>query len=258
MDFFIAIILGIVQGITEFLPVSSSGHLVLLEKLFNISENLIFLNVVLHISTLFAVILFYRKKVWFLITHPLHKDTINLGLATLPTILIVLIFKDFFENSFSGAWLIWGFLLTAIFLTITEQISKIYERSDYKYQGINKTKSLFLGLFQGLAVLPGLSRSGTTLCAGIVMGINKKSAVDFSFLMSIPIIFASLVYELIDNDLSSISNSYGFFEVFASCMFAFVFAIIGIKIMLKVVEKIKYFWFSIYLVVLSILILIFV
>lgn len=255
MDIFQAIILGIIQGITEFLPISSSGHLVLFEKIWGVQDT-IFFNVVLHLATLFAVVLFYRKKIWSLIRHPFNKTNLYLILATIPTILIVLLFNDFFENSFSGGLLILGFLLTAVFLIITEKMGKFYELSGEKIKKINSPRAILLGVFQGLAVMPGLSRSGTTLCAGIIMGIEKREAIDFSFLMSIPIILASMVYELFKADFSSLFLNINAINIIVGSIFAFIFAILGIKLMIKVVEKIKYFWFAIYLVILSILTLI--
>jgi len=258
MDLLEAVVLGIVQGITEFLPVSSSGHLVLLEKIWQIDNGVIFLNVVLHIATLLAVIIFYRKRIWELVTHPFCKENLYLILATLPTVAIVVLFNSFFERAFCGSLLVVGFMLTAIFLVITEKVAKDYERQKFNHPPLNSKHAILLGLFQGLAVMPGLSRSGTTLCAGIVMGIEKKRAIDFSFLMSIPIIVASLVYELFSNDFCSVLAGLNVVNLCISSVFAFLFAILGIKIMLKVVEKIKYIYFAIYLVLLSAVTLIFV
>lgn len=254
MDLLQAIILGIIQGITEFLPISSSGHLVLLEKIWSIDDSIIFFNVILHFATLLAVIIFYHRKITNLILHPFNKTNRLLILCTIPTILIVLIFNSFFESTFSGGLLIVGFLITALFLIITEKISKNYEKSLHNYSNIDNKKAVLLGVFQGLAVMPGLSRSGTTVCAGIIMGIEKKEAIDFSFLMSIPIIIASMVYELLKLDTTTISNI-NIPNVIIGSAFAFIFAILGIKLMLKVVEKIKYSYFAIYLIVLSVAII---
>ncbi len=253
MDVIIIIILGIVQGLTEFLPVSSSGHLVLLENIFNIENSSLFINVVLHFATLLAVVIYYRKQIWQLIKHPIQPLALYLIISTIITCSIVLLFADFFESSFSGVLLAWGFFLSALFLFATEYISRRYEEQKYNYSKVNIKHSIFLGIFQGLAILPGVSRSGTTLCAGIVMGINKKDALDYSFLMSIPIIIASLVYELIKADYSAILTEINVFNLILGGVVAFVFAILGIKVMLKVVEKIQYKWFALYLLILGII-----
>lgn len=251
------ILIGFIQGITEFLPVSSSGHIVLFGSFFEL-DNLLLISVVAHIGTLFALLFCYKNKIKELIFPPKNthspaylfknKTNINLILATIPTILIVLIFHDFLEKSFSTKTLVWGFLLSAIFLTI----------ADIKKEGnkqINKTKSIYLGLSQGLALLPGISRSGTTLTCALLMGINKEEALDFSFLMSIPIITASAVYESIK--LFSCQLSVNWFEIFIVMLSSFIFGILSIKIMLKVVKKNKLYVFSIYLIILSLLVLLF-
>ncbi len=253
MDFFVVIILGIVQGLTEFLPVSSSGHLVLLENIFGVSDGSLFLNVVLHFATLIAVVIFYRKKLWDIVKHPFQPITAYLIIATAITCAIVVLFSDFFESAFSGGLLAWGFILSAIFLLATEWVSRKYEKENYPYIKVGYKQSILLGLFQGLAILPGISRSGTTLCAGIVMGVEKKDALDFSFLMSIPIILASLVYELVKCKFQISFADVGVAELAVGSITAFVCAILGIKLMLKVVEKVQYKWFAIYLLLLAVI-----
>ncbi len=253
MDIFIIVVLGIVQGLTEFLPVSSSGHLVLLENVFGIQDASLFLNVVLHCATLLAVLVYYRKTLWQMIKNPLQPIVYYLLLTTAITCVIVLLFADFFESSFSGVLLAWGFFLSAIFLFITEYVSKSYQKQNYMYSKVNLKHSIFLGLFQGLAILPGISRSGTTLCAGIVMGINKKDALDYSFLMSIPIIIASLVFELVRADFDTIFSDVNIVEMLVGGIVAFICAMLGIKLMMKVVEKVQYKWFALYLLVLGII-----
>lgn len=251
LDIFVVFVLGLVQGFTEFLPVSSSGHLVLFENIFGIHDGSLFLNVALHVATLVAVVIFYRKKLWDMVKHPLQPINAYLVCATVVTCVIVVLFSDFFENSFSGGLLAWGFILSAVFLLATEWISKKYEKDTYPRQKIEAKQSLLLGLFQGLAILPGISRSGTTLCAGIVMGVEKKEALDFSFLMSIPIIIASLVYELVKCDFKLDFADVTLTQTLVGCVTAFACAIVGIKLMLKVVEKVQYKWFAIYLLILA-------
>lgn len=251
MELFVIIILGIVQGLTEFLPVSSSGHLVLLENIFGVSENKVFLNVVLHFATLIAVVIFYRKKLWNIVKHPFQPITAHLAIATAITCAIVLIFPDFFESTFNGRFLSWGFILSAIFLFSTEWISRKYEKEKYPYTKIGDRQAILLGVFQGLAILPGVSRSGTTLCAGIVMGVEKKDALDFSFLMSVPIILASVIYELVKCKFQLLITDINAIELGIGGITAFICAILGIKLMLKIVEKVQYKWFAIYLLILA-------
>ena len=241
-------LIGLVQGLTEFLPVSSSGHIVLFGSLFKL-DNLLILSIVAHLGTLFAVIYCYRKRLFNLIRHPFNKTNLNLIIATIPTVLIVLIFNKFFENSFSTSSTIWGFLISAVLLFI----------ADFKACGnkhFTKKSSFIMGVAQGLAVLPGISRSGTTLVTGLFLGVDKNEALDFSFLMSIPIIIASAVYEGIDLIKNPVTvNWVGMIIVFVA---SFVFGILSIKLMLKVVKKNRLFYFSFYLIFLSLLTLLFV
>ncbi len=241
------IFIGFIQGLTEFLPISSSGHIVLFGSMFNL-DNLLLISVVAHVGTLFAVIFCYRKQLFTLIRHPFNKTNLNLIIATIPTVILVLLFNSFFENSFSTKTLVWGFLISAVLLVI----------ADFKKDSINpvnKRSALYIGLAQGLALLPGISRSGSTLVCGLLVGVEKNQALDFSFLMSIPIIVASAIYESIK--LFSAQITINWLGIFVVLITSFIFGILSIKIMLKLVKKNKLYFFSIYLIVLSLIVLLF-
>lgn len=240
------IIIGIIQGITEFLPISSSGHIVLFGSLFNM-DNLMLLSVVAHIGTLFAVLFCYRERLFELVRRPFNKTNLHLIIATIPTIIIFLLFNRFFEDSFSTKTLVWGFLISAIFLVLADL------RKD-SLRPMTKRSALYMGLAQGLALMPGISRSGSTLVCGLLVGVEKKEALDFSFLMSIPIILASAVYETIK--ISTMQISINWIGIFIVMITSFIFGILSIKIMLKTVKNNKLFYFSIYLIILSLLVLI--
>lgn len=246
MSVFIALILGIIQGLTEFLPVSSSGHLVLLQKIFNISNNVILFDIILHLGTLLAVVIVFRKSIISLIKNPFSKKMKFLIVGSIPTFLIALLFKDFFTNAFSGNLLFVGFFITAILLLIASIIDKKYKNNKpMKYKYI-----LTMGLFQGFAILPGLSRSGSTITSSIVLGVNKEEALEYSFLLSIPIILASLVYELIFSPISLASFNILPFVIgfIASAIFGFL----SIKFMIKLVKSNSYKYFAVYLIILSV------
>ncbi len=241
------IFIGFIQGITEFLPISSSGHIVLFGNLFEL-DNLLLISVVAHIGTLFAVIYCYRKRLLKLIKQPFNKTNLNLLIATIPAIVIALVFNNFLEDNFSTKTLIWGFLLSAIFLLIAD-----LKKSNNK--PITKKSALYMGISQGLALLPGISRSGSTLACGLIIGGEKNEVLDFSFLMSIPIILASAIYESLKLFTSQITISWiGIFIVMIS---SFVFGIVSIKIMLNTIKKNKLYYFSFYLILLSLVILLF-
>ena len=239
------ILIGFIQGITEFLPVSSSGHIVLFGSLFEL-DNLLLISIVAHIGTLFAVIYCYRKKLSELAKHPFNKTNKNLIIATIPTVIIVLLFNKFFEDNFSISSLVWGFLISAILLVVAD-----LKKEGYK--PITKKSSFIMGITQGLAVLPGISRSGSTLVTGLLLGVDKNEALDFSFLMSIPIIIASAVYESFK--LFTLQVSVNWLQIFIVMITSFIFGILSIKIMLKIVKKNKLYYFSIYLIVLSLIML---
>ena len=116
MSVFVAIFLGIIQGLTEFLPVSSSGHLVLFQKIFGINTDCLMFDIVVHLGTLVAIFLVFRKSIFDIIKHPFCEKSKKLVVATIPTILIAVLFKDFFKSTFGGNYLFFGFLTTAIFM----------------------------------------------------------------------------------------------------------------------------------------------
>ena len=242
------IFIGIIQGITEFLPISSSGHIVLFGSLFEL-DNLMLISIVAHIGTLFAVLFCYRKRIMEIIRHPVKDKTfIHLIIATIPSIIIVLIFNSFLEDNFSTKSLVWGFIISAILLLVAD-----FKKESVK--PITKRSALYMGISQGLALLPGISRSGSTLTCGLLVGVNKNEALDFSFLMSIPIIFASAVYESFK--LIKCQLTINWLGIFIVMLTSFIFGILSIKLMLKTIKKNRLYYFSIYLVVLSLILVIF-
>lgn len=242
MDIWQAIVLGIVQGLTEFLPISSSGHLVLLQNIFGTGSNL-FMTVALHIGSLVAVIIVFWKDVVYCIKHPLCDLSKKIVIATIPTVIIVLFFKTYIEDSFNGNFFLIGFVLTAFLLMITEIIAK---KIDFK-KPISTKSAIIMGIAQGIATLPGISRSGSTICAGLLCGEHRDSVASFSFLMSIPIIIASCIYELI---FSSSTVEISVLPIVVGMIFAFIFGWLAIKLMLKLVKKVEFTYFAIYLAVL--------
>ena len=240
------ILLGVVQGLTEFLPVSSSGHLVLMEQIFGVKIDMMFMSIMMHVGTLIAVVIYYRKELLELLKKPFSKEMGYLILATIPAGIFVLSFKDFITGSFNGGLLAWGFLTSAIMLFVADVVSKkqaVFVPFTYK-------TALLMGVFEAVAIFPGVSRSGSTLCGGIFSGIDSKKALDFSFLMSIPIILASLFFELLDLGKSVFSINIWF--VVIGLFVSFVCGLISIKLTIKFTQKIKLKYFAIYLFLLSI------
>lgn len=202
MVFLIAILLGLVQGLCEFLPVSSSGHLFLVSTLTSgaVAENSFgsFYVVMLHVATLIAVIVIYREQIGSILRHPIQPLTLHLIIATLPTVAFALVLKkwdaldDWLDK---GNLLGVSFLLTAVFLTVSELLYR--KRKPAKsLETMRWTDALAIGGMQAIGVLPGVSRSGSTIAGALGMRLDRKSAANFSFLLSIPAILGGLVLEL--------------------------------------------------------------
>lgn len=248
MQYFLALfLLGLVQGLTEFLPVSSSGHLVLLSKVFGVEESL-FLSILLHVATLFSIVVVFYKDIWQMIRHPFSKETTFLVVATIPTCIIVLILMPLIKQSFMGGLLPMCFAITALLLYVSEILAKKKRTSPMNFK-----TAIFMGIAQGFAVFPGISRSGSTIGAGLATGAEKEKVAKFSFLMSIPIIILSLFMEIFEIVTEDVAINLQFFPVFVSFMTAFLVGIFAIKLMLKVTEKARLHWFSLYLVVIAII-----
>lgn len=236
------IIIGIVQGVTEFLPVSSSGHILLLSEIFNLDMDIIFLSVVAHLGTLLSVIICMWDKIKRCVRNPFCDTNRKLLLATLPSVIIVLLFKNLVDKLYSIYFLVIGFVITAILLTIAD----LHSRS----QPFGNKHALYMGIMQGIAVLPGISRSGSTMAVGMMAGADKNEACEFTFLMSIPIIIASAVFEGVEAITSGVNIQ--FVPSLIVFVTSFVFGILSIKLMLKTLKSNKLFAFSIYLVAMAI------
>lgn len=243
MDFFESILFGILQGLTEFLPVSSSGHLTLFQRIFGITEEPVFFIVMLHVATLFAVAAVFYKDIIALFKPPFNT-LLLLIIATIPTVIIMLIIKDYIDLIFSSSFLCFGFLITAAVLYLTEIMQKKLQQKEQR--PIGKQTALIMGIAQGIAVIPGISRSGSTICAGLIDGAKRQEVAKFSFLMSIPIIAGSAVVALFEGGNMSIS-AIGIPQLLGGMAAAFLFGMLAIKFMLRLIQKCNYKWFSLYL-----------
>ena len=252
MTIFLAVLLGIIQGLTEFLPVSSSGHLLLVHHIFSLPNHTLLFDIILHIATLCAVLIIFRKKIWELVKNPLCKTNYCLLIATAITCTMVILFKDQIDKTLTYRVLPFTFLITAIILFTTTLITEKNQSGNNSGEVGYKT-GIIAGIAQGIAVIPGISRSGSTIAASLFTGVKRQQAAEFAFLMSIPIILASFLFELISSpdDVLSVEPIPLLFG-FAAALLS---GIIAIKFMLKVVQNIKLYWFSAYLVVLSVILL---
>ena len=253
MSFWLAILLGLIQGLTEFLPVSSSGHLTFFEIAFGLKQGNILFNVLLHVATLLALIIYFRKQIWDLLTHPLSAYVRMLLLSSIITAVVGILVDQLIGAEGSLLMIAIGFVITAILLVCVNYFikSKKYLAENFSYK-----HAIIVGFVQGIAVLPGLSRSGSTLAAGVLSGADKNQSAQFSFLLSIPIIFASTAYEIYKGAKTGFSvASSDILPVIVGCVVAFVVALLSLKAMMKLVSKNKWLWFAGYLIIAAIAIL---
>ncbi len=249
-----SIILGTVQGLTEFLPVSSSGHLSLLQRVLGFDlSGMTFLNVMLHFGTLVAVVVVFWRDILALFKRPL-KPLLMLVVATIPAGVVGLLCNDGINDLFAGerglAYLAVCFAVTAAVMLVTETVAKRRK----KHTPLGWSNTVPMGLAQALALFPGISRSGSTIAAGTVSGAKANDVAKFSFLMSIPVILGSFAVELKDVVFAESGYQIGTNEIVGTVIgvvFAAVSGFFAIKVMMKVIGKANYKWFSLYLVLLS-------
>lgn len=242
MAWYTAIFLGLVQGLAEFLPISSSGHLLLLQSFFGITDGGLLLTLLLHLATLLAVVVVYHRRLWDLLRRPFSAETLQLGVATIITCGIVLVFHDMIDSLFTVQTLPYLFVVCGVYLLLPTLFRPQANQRFWWH-------AVVMGVAQGVAVVPGLSRSGLTITSGRLAGMTATQSTDFSFLMSIPIILASLVFELLRG--GSV-QALGFGNIVLAFVTAFLAGIMAIKFMLKVTRKIDLRWFAVYLLVLGV------
>ena len=189
-----SLVMGVIQGVTEFLPISSSGHLVLLQRLWNMNGNLLFITF-LHLGTLVAVVWVLRSEVRQLLRRPLSWKGLMIIAALLPTAVIGAVFEEMFEGLFeSGMTIGFEFVITGCVLWWMDSVAN----SSKDIEDMTLVDALWIGTLQGAAILPALSRSGLTIAGGLWRGLNREVAARFSFLLSIPAILGATVVELDD------------------------------------------------------------
>lgn len=246
MNILHAIFLGLLQGFTEFLPVSSSGHLVLAQNyLPGFDQPGILFDVILHAGTLSAIIIFYYREI---VTFR-FKYLKMLIIGTIPAVIIGLVANDFVHSMFESTKVVgFALILTAVFNYATDNFSK-------KSEKLTEKKALFIGVFQALAITPGLSRSGSTIFAGVKSGLTKEEAAKYSFLLSVPAIIGANLLEIIKY---TNTNTYNiqvlpYFLGFLAALFA---GLLAIRLAIRFLTNNKFKYFSYYCLVLGIVVLI--
>lgn len=277
-----SIFLGILQGIAEFLPISSSGHLAIAQHLFNLKEIPLLFDVMLHLATLLAVIIYFRKKIAKLMQaffrlffnrkagksdnadsfsdsensdgltgndRLSRKTIVAIIIATFITGVIGIATSKFIPEM-PVKVICAGFILTALLLIISDLLQK--KRSSENCAGngdctgISSKQAAVIGLMQGVGTLPGVSRSGSTITGALLSGVKRSDAGEFSFIVSIPAIFAAFLLEA--KDLGEVASSIGFVPLLCGCVAAFVSGFAALAWLMKLIKKGRLVWFSAYLI----------
>ena len=271
MTFLEAILLGILQGLTEFLPISSSGHLVLAQTFLGLNEPLVFFDVMLHVGTLAAVLVVYRDAIWKLTTGGLSTltdtqfwrqpgSTFNASrelrfiglilLGSIPTGLIAVLFKTELESFFHEVRLVSVMLiLTGIILQLPRLRKQEVDNADTPTGKLRAWHAPLIGIAQGCAITPGISRSGTTISLALFLGIPAKTAAEYSFLLSIPAILGAVVLKIRDIEETTIP----FYIVGAGMLAAFIVGYIALRLLLVVLNRGKFSLFSYYCIALGLI-----
>jgi undecaprenyl-diphosphatase len=236
MSLYAAILLGLIQGLTEFLPISSSGHLAVAQHFIpGFSQPGLLFDIVLHLGTLFAVLIYFRREVGLLVRalNPADGDTtwrrlwVMLILGTLPAVVVGLSLGALVEQSFAELWVVGtGLLITGALLLGSGRLSL----EGRELAEVGARDALTVGLFQSAALLPGISRSGSTIVGGLTRGLSHDAAARFSFLLSIPAILGAAVYDLPRVSLLEAGAVAGYVAGFAT---AFVVGYISIGVVLR-------------------------
>ena len=254
-----SIILGIVQGVGEFLPISSSAHLVLVPYLFGWEESGLAFDVALHFGTLLAVLLIFFKDWWNLFMGAVRKVTKKedstenkmfwyLVIATIPGALVGFILDDVIENVFrKQIWLIaLALAVMGVLIYIGDKWASKHYKKETSFEKISLKQAFIVGCSQALAVIPGFSRSGTTILTGRLMGISKEAVTKFTFLLSVPIIFGATILKVVDLTFS--------IEVVVGVLTSFVVGVLSIKFLLSYIKKHDFSVFAFYRVILALIV----
>jgi len=260
MDALEAFLLGVIQGLTEWLPVSSSGHLVVAQNLLELraEEQLVF-DLVVHLGTILAVIVFFRKELARIVasfftsaerSDPQRRDLRKLGLllllATIPVAVAGLLIGDRMEDIFDMDYVGFAFVMNACILFVA---SRFWSAGNKRSAGTSD--SIVIGLFQAISIVPGISRSGSTISGGMARGLGKETAAVFAFLLSVPTLLGAFAYGIVtldsyETDLASATIGF---------VTAFLVGLVSIKYLLKAVKAGKLWWFGAYTLALGLAII---
>ena len=259
------IILGIIQGIAEFLPISSSAHLIIFREIFGIGSSIssnieLSFDLALHYGTLLAIIIFFFKELWSLLINGLTKGNKTkegklfwfLILATIPAGIVGVLFEDIFDSFFRQQ--LWIIALALIIMGIIIYLVDKKSKTNMNMKDMKWYQALIIGCAQIFALIPGFSRSGTTITASRALGINREDSAKFSFYLSVPVVAGATLFSLIkDNTLTIISENLAIFGI--GILISFIIGLLCISFLLKYIKRHDFKIFMIYRIVLGVLVL---
>ena len=249
MEILKAIILGIIQGLTEFLPVSSSGHLELGKYFMNdnsLAEESMMMTVVLHAATALSTIVIFRKDIaeilGGLFQFKWNEETefsVKIIISMIPAVIVGLLFEEQMEALFNK-----NILLVGVMLIVTGLLLLLADRAKNTNKKVSFGNAVIIGIAQAIAILPGISRSGATISTSVLLNIDRGRAARFSFLMVVPLILGKMAKDLLDDDFTAVVTDYG--ALAAGFIAAFLTGLVACTWMIKLVKKSKLTYFSIY------------
>jgi undecaprenyl-diphosphatase len=251
LDIFQAIIIGIIEGFTEFLPISSTGHMIVASKFLGIEESALMkaYEVIIQFSAILAVMLIYREK----ITFKKIDLWMKLLLAFLPLAIVGFIFKDVIKSLFTVQTVAWMFIVGGIIFLIVEYFYKEEDSHTQDVEDVSYKQALWVGFAQIFSLIPGTSRAGATIVGGLLTGLDRKTSSDFSFLLAIPVMAAVSGYDLLKHYKDFADANVGAFIV--GFVVAFVVAYITVKLFLVFIQKFTFVPFGIYRIIFGIVLL---
>ncbi len=254
-----AALLGLVQGLTEFLPVSSSGHLTICKSLFGIETSNLSFEVAVHAATVLSTIVAFRKEIWDLLKgffnlkmNPQKDYIFKIGVSMVPIFIVGVFFKDYVEGIFGSGLAVVGFMLvvTASLLALSEVMTK---KQSGEGKPLGYKEAFIIGLAQACAVLPGLSRSGSTISTGLMLGVKKSEIAKFSFLMVLVPILGEAFLELVGGDFGQAASGIDTLPLVVGFVVAFLSGLFACKLMINLVRSARLWGFAVYCAVAGII-----
>lgn len=254
-----ALILGIIQGLTEFLPVSSSGHLEIAKAFFGdnmLAKESMLMTVILHFATALSTVVVFRKDLKEIFVglfqfknNDSFRFSLKIVISMMPAAIVGVMFNDEIEALFGGALTLVGSMLiiTGILLFLTDKA-----KQTSKQIGFNQ--AVIIGISQAIAILPGISRSGATISTAVLLGVDKEKAARFSFLMVVPLIFGKMAKDIFSGDINF--ENPNLLYLFIGFVFAFITGMLACKLMIKIVKNSKLIYFSIYCFIMGLAVII--